>query len=71
MLGALVSSIAASLERPENGIVAILTFLIVSSGIVVAGIGSPFWGPLVGGVAMLWLSWRPRRTPRREVTPST
>jgi benzoate membrane transport protein len=61
MLGAFVSAIAASLEQPENRIVAIVTFLVVASGIVVAGIGSPFWGLLVGGVVMLWLTWNRRR----------
>jgi benzoate membrane transport protein len=65
MLGALVSSIAASLEQPENRIVAIATFLVVASGIVIVGIGSPFWGLLVGGIVMLWLGWHRRRRERR------
>jgi benzoate membrane transport protein len=65
MLGALVSSIAASLEQPENRIVAIITFLVVASGIVIVGIGSPFWGLLAGGIVMLWLGWHRRRQERR------
>ncbi|MFT4030225.1 MAG: benzoate/H(+) symporter BenE family transporter [Protaetiibacter sp.] len=43
-----------------------MTFLVVASGVTVAGIGSAFWGLVVGGVVMLWLGWRPRRPgPRR------
>jgi benzoate membrane transport protein len=67
MLGALVGGISASLEQPENRIVAIVTFLVVASGIVVVGIGSPFWGLLAGGVVMLWLGWHRRRAARRAV----
>jgi benzoate membrane transport protein len=67
MLGALVSGITASLEQPENRIVAIITFLVVASGVVIVGIGSPFWGLLTGGIVMLWLGWHRRRAARRAV----
>jgi benzoate membrane transport protein len=67
MLGALVSAVSASLEQPENRIVAIVTFLVVASGIVIVGIGSPLWGLVVGGIVMLWLSWHRRRRERRDV----
>jgi benzoate membrane transport protein len=66
MLGAFVTAIAASLEDPNNRIVAAVTFLVVASGIVIVGIGSPFWGLLVGGIVMLWLSWHRRRRARRS-----
>jgi benzoate membrane transport protein len=65
MLGALVSSIAASLAEPDNRIVAILTFLVVASGVVIVHIGSPFWGLVVGGIVMLWLTWHRRRRERK------
>jgi benzoate membrane transport protein len=61
MLGALVAGLGAALEKPETRIVAIITFLVVASGIVIVGVGSPFWGLLVGGVVMLWLGWHRRR----------
>jgi benzoate membrane transport protein len=65
MLGALVTSVSASLEQPENRVVAIITFLVVASGIVVVGVGSAFWGLIVGGIVMLWLAlWR-RRAARK------
>jgi benzoate membrane transport protein len=37
----------------------VITFLVVASGITVAGIGSALWGLLVGGIVMLWFRrWR-------------
>ena len=67
MLGAFVAAVATSLEDPNNRVVAIITFLVVASGIVIAGIGSAFWGLLVGGIVMLWLGWHRRRRDRRDV----
>ena len=63
VLGALLSSITGALEDPAQRIPAIITFLVVASGIVVAGIGPAFWGLLVGGLVMLWLGWKRRVTP--------
>ncbi len=60
VLGALVTSIVNALEDPRHRIAAIVTFLVVASGVVVLGIGSAFWGLLVGGIVMSWLSWRRR-----------
>jgi benzoate membrane transport protein len=67
MLGALVSGITAALDDPRHRTVAIVTFLVVASGVVIAGIGSAFWGLLVGGTVMLWLGWT--RGPRAPRTP--
>jgi benzoate membrane transport protein len=61
VLGALVGGITSALEDPQHRIAAILTFLVVASGVSVAGIGSAFWGLIVGGIVMLWLSWKTRR----------
>ncbi|MGV8884820.1 MAG: benzoate/H(+) symporter BenE family transporter [Microbacteriaceae bacterium] len=60
VLGALIASVANALEAPEHRVAAILTFLVVASGVVAWGIGSAFWGLLVGGLVMAWLSWRRR-----------
>lgn len=57
LLGALVAAITSALESEEHRLVAVVTFLVVASGIVVAGIGSAFWGLLVGGVVMGWMRW--------------
>jgi benzoate membrane transport protein len=68
VLGALVTSVVGALEQPEHRITAIITFLVVASGIVVLGIGSAFWGLLVGGIVMLWLGWRRRATGAHRVS---
>jgi benzoate membrane transport protein len=61
VLGALITSITSALEQPRHRIEAIVTFLVTASGITVAGIGSPLWGLLAGGVLMLWLNWGRQR----------
>jgi benzoate membrane transport protein len=73
VLGALVTSVVNALEDPKHRITAIVTFLVVASGVVVLGIGSPFWGLLVGGIVMGWLSWtrRPRPETPEELPQST
>jgi benzoate membrane transport protein len=60
VLGALLAGLTNALEAPQHRISAILTFLVVASGVSVVGIGSAFWGLLVGGIVMLWLSWTRR-----------
>ncbi|MDJ0337090.1 benzoate/H(+) symporter BenE family transporter [Cryobacterium sp. PH31-O1] len=57
LLGALVTSVTAALAQPEHRISAIVTFLVTASGVTIVGIGSAFWGLVVGGVLMLWLGW--------------
>jgi benzoate membrane transport protein len=61
LLGAFASAVTTALEKPEHRLIAVLTFLVVASQVEIAGIGSAFWGLVVGGVAMLWLGWRTRR----------
>lgn len=66
LLGALVTALTGALEDPGGRIVAIGTFLVVASGVVVAGLGSAFWGLVVGGV--LWLVLRAGRGGARGVS---
>lgn len=60
LIGAFITGLTAALEEPDHRLVAAITFVVVASGIVVAGIGSAFWGLVVGGAAMAWLGWRRR-----------
>lgn len=53
LFGALISAVMGALEDPHGRIVAIGTFLVVASGITLAGFGSAFWGLVIG--ALLWL----------------
>lgn len=65
LFGAFATATAGALEEPATRVVAVITFLVVASQLAVAGIGSAFWGLVVGGVVMLWLSaWPRRRTPQ-------
>jgi benzoate membrane transport protein len=64
LLGSFGQAIATSLEVSKHRIVAVVTFLVVAAGIPIAGIGSAFWGLVVGGIVMLWTSrLRPARRP--------
>jgi benzoate membrane transport protein len=64
LLGALIGSVTAALDEPQYRIVAIVTFLVVASGIQLLNIGSAFWGLIVGAVVMLVLTvGRGRRAP--------
>jgi benzoate membrane transport protein len=60
LLSALVGAVVAAVEDVAHRLPAILTFLVTASGIVVVGVGSAFWGLLVGALAMLWLGARRR-----------
>nr|WP_279348786.1 benzoate/H(+) symporter BenE family transporter [Salinibacterium sedimenticola] len=62
VLGALISSITSALAQEPHRVSAIATFLVTASGVTVLGIGSAFWGLLVGAIIMGWLAWR-RREP--------
>jgi benzoate membrane transport protein len=63
LFGALASAVTSALEEPDHRLVAIITFLVVTSGITIAGIGSALWGLLVGGLVMLWFGWHHRTRP--------
>ena len=61
LLGALISSVTAALEEAQHRVVAIVTFLVVASGIHLLNVGSAFWGLIVGALVMLVLSIGRRR----------
>lgn len=55
VVGALITSITGSLEHPEHRTTAIATFLVTASGLTFLGIGSAFWGLVVGAIFFVWL----------------
>ncbi len=65
VVGALITSITGALEDSQHRVTAMATFLVTASGFTLVGIGSAFWGLLVGAVFMVWLGWRRRATPDR------
>jgi benzoate membrane transport protein len=62
VLGALITSVVNAMDDPRHRVTAIVTFLVVASGIVILNIGSAFWGLLIGGIVMAWLRWNGTRT---------
>ena len=61
LLGTIGSGLAAALGNESEREPALLTFLVTASGIALAGIGSAFWGLLVGLAALLVLRTKPQR----------
>ncbi|WP_157156449.1 MULTISPECIES: benzoate/H(+) symporter BenE family transporter [unclassified Diaminobutyricimonas] len=64
LFGAFITGIVTAFEQPDRRLVAAVTFLVVASGVVIAGIGSAFWGLVAGGAVMLWLHSPGRRVSR-------
>lgn len=61
LLGTIGNGLAAALGNESEREPALLTFLVTASGIALAGIGSAFWGLLVGLAALLVLRTKPQR----------
>jgi benzoate membrane transport protein len=60
LLGTMASGLAMAVKDEQHREAALLTFLVTLSGVTVAGVGSAFWGVVVGGLAQ-WL-WTRRPT---------
>jgi benzoate membrane transport protein len=72
LLGALVTSVSSALENVEHRIPAIATFLVTASGVSIIGIGSAFWGLLVGAIVMIVTTvGRPRVSSRPDRDANT
>ena len=53
LLGTIGGALTAALQDEPHREAAIITFLVTLSGVVVAGVGSAFWGVVAGAVALL------------------
>jgi len=60
LLGTMASGLSVAVKDEQHREAAVLTFLVTLSGVTVAGVGSAFWGVVVGGLAQ-WL-WSRRQT---------
>ena len=58
LLGSLAGALTAALADERERLPAIVTFAVAASGIVVAGIGAPFWALAAGGVLLALERWR-------------
>ena len=53
LLGTIANALAVALQDEQHREAAIITFLVTLSGVVVAGVGSAFWGVVAGAVALV------------------
>lgn len=53
LLGTIGGALSAALRHEPHREAAIITFLVALSGVVVAGVGSAFWGVVAGALALL------------------
>lgn len=68
LLGAFITGLVSAFEDTSARLPAAATFLVVASGVTIGGIGSAFWGLVVGGVLLVWLRRRPP-APALSMTP--
>ncbi len=63
LLGTIGASLHTALAEPAEREAALITFLVTLSGVVIAGVGSAFWGVVAGTMAWLvakyWAAKRP------------
>jgi benzoate membrane transport protein len=53
LLGTIGGALYAAVQDEQNREAALITFLVTLSGVVIAGVGSAFWGVVAGGIALL------------------
>ena len=68
LLGAIGSNLVAMAGQPSHLEASIITFLATASGMTMFGLGSAFWGVLIGTLAYLLLH-KPWRLPPAPATP--
>ena len=61
LLGTIGSGLAAALREEPHREAALITFLVTLSGVVVAGVGSAFWGVVAGSFALFVQQYRRSR----------
>ncbi|MEO6321041.1 MAG: benzoate/H(+) symporter BenE family transporter [Polaromonas sp.] len=66
LLGTIGSGLAVALKEESHREAALITFLVTLSGVVIAGVGSAFWGVVAGALALLVQQYR---QPRRASLP--
>ena len=53
LLGTIGNGLAAAMREESHREAALITFLVTLSGVVIAGVGSAFWGVVAGSIALL------------------
>ncbi|WP_313077574.1 benzoate/H(+) symporter BenE family transporter [Melaminivora sp.] len=65
LLGSIGGGLASALAGEDHREAALITFLVTLSGVVIAGIGSAFWGVVAGSAALLVQQYGRGRRPGR------
>jgi benzoate membrane transport protein len=65
LLGSIGGGLVAALQQDSSREAALITFLVTLSGVVIAGIGSAFWGVVAGGLTLFVQQYQPWRTKAR------
>jgi benzoate membrane transport protein len=52
LLGTIGGGLAVALQDEPHREAALITFLVTLSGVVIAGVGSAFWGVVAGALAL-------------------
>jgi benzoate membrane transport protein len=58
LLSTMASGLAVAVKDEQHREAALLTFLVTLSGVTLMGVGSAFWGVVVGGLAQWWWTRR-------------
>ena len=59
LLGTIGSALQAAMQDEKQREAALITFLVTLSGVVIAGVGSAFWGVVAGALALLVQHYSP------------
>ena len=62
LLGSIGGGLHAALREDSHREAALITFLVTLSGVVIAGIGSAFWGVVAGAIALFVQQYRAQKT---------
>lgn len=62
LLGTIGAGLAAAVKDESHREAALITFLVTLSGVVIAGMGSAFWGVVAGALALFVQQYRQRQT---------
>ena len=65
LLSAISGGLVNAMQQESSREAALITFLVTLSGVVIAGIGSAFWGVVAGSVALFVQQYRPGRAAAR------
>ncbi len=62
LLGTIGAGLAAAVKEEAHREAALITFLVTLSGVVIAGVGSAFWGVVAGALALFVQQYRQAKT---------